>query len=144
MVQRARICWAQTQKQPQLQLPSRRVCKKKFLKNCCSEKFHEFLLTVDCFFFYYILCVHISRWTLMEIKTVLDLFYVISTILDLEIFFSFLLFFKVRLPILLVWSCDYRKLEQLGCMFSASWNMYSFCQWEPAAVLALSLVFKMT
>ena len=38
----------------------------------------------------------------MEIKTVLDLFYVISTILDLEIFFSFLLFFKVRLPILLV------------------------------------------
>ena len=38
----------------------------------------------------------------MEIKTVLDLFYVISTILDLEIFFSFLLFFKVRLLILLV------------------------------------------
>ena len=38
----------------------------------------------------------------MEIKTVLDLFYVISTILDLEVFLWFLLFFKVRLPILLV------------------------------------------
>ena len=39
------------------------------------------------------------------------------------------IFFKVRLRIacLLVWSCDYWKLQQLGCTGSASGSMRIFC-----------------
>ena len=49
--------------------------KKKLLKNCSSEQFHWFLLTVDrFFFFYYILCVHISSGEPNGNKNRLDLF----------------------------------------------------------------------
>ena len=66
--------------------------KKKFLVNCKSENIYWFFclfiylffylsiylfiyfLTVDYFFFTKFLCVHTSRGTLMEIRTVLDLF----------------------------------------------------------------------
>ena len=62
-----------------LQLLSRTAWKKRFLKKCIIEKFYWFLLTVDFFIF---------RGTLMEIRTVLDLFYVIPAIFDLEVFFA--------------------------------------------------------
>ena len=67
----------------QLQPLSHTAWKKKFLKKCNSEQFYWFLLTVDFFFF---------RGTLIEIRTVLDLFYVIPAIFDLGIFFLFFFF----------------------------------------------------
>ena len=52
-------------------------------------------LKVD--FFYYILCVHISRGTLMEIRTVLD--QVVPAIFDIEVYFpsAMLLFYLIIL-----------------------------------------------
>ena len=66
-----------------LQLLSRTAWKKRFLKKCIIEKFYWFLLTVDFFL----------RGTLMEIRTVLDLFLCHPCHLWSRSFFCFVLCF---------------------------------------------------
>ena len=62
--------------------------KKEILDKLKDLAIFFFFLTVYCFYFTIFLCIHTSRGTLMKITTVLDLFYVIPAIFNLNVFLA--------------------------------------------------------